>query len=86
MALSSLFLGILKCDCICRLPNLYFLLLSLQEVLEQAIELCKFPPIPDAICRLEKCLVPLKAEIYLTDPDFKVSVRRKTRKENNYQQ
>uniref|UniRef100_G3QC75 RING-type E3 ubiquitin transferase n=1 Tax=Gasterosteus aculeatus aculeatus TaxID=481459 RepID=G3QC75_GASAC len=47
----------------------------LTEVLEQAIELCKFPPIPDAICRLEKCLVPLKAEIYLTDPDFKGYIR-----------
>lgn len=40
--------------------------------MESAIELCKFPPIPDAICRLEKCLVPLKPEIYFTDPDFKV--------------
>ncbi|XP_037322958.2 E3 ubiquitin-protein ligase TTC3 [Pungitius pungitius] len=45
------------------------------DVLERAIELCKFPPIPDAICRLEKCLVPLKAEIYLTDPDFKGYIR-----------
>ncbi|KAI3373929.1 hypothetical protein L3Q82_022497 [Scortum barcoo] len=42
-----------------------------KETLESAVELCKFPPIPDAICRLEKCLIPLKAEIYLTDPDFK---------------
>ncbi|XP_042355060.1 E3 ubiquitin-protein ligase TTC3 [Plectropomus leopardus] len=42
-----------------------------KEVLESAIELCKFPPIPDAICRLEKCLGSPKTEIYFTDPDFK---------------
>ncbi|XP_034405472.1 E3 ubiquitin-protein ligase TTC3 [Cyclopterus lumpus] len=42
-----------------------------KEILQHAIELCKFPPIPEAICRFDKCLVPLKAEIYLTDPDFK---------------
>ncbi|XP_015251563.1 PREDICTED: E3 ubiquitin-protein ligase TTC3-like [Cyprinodon variegatus] len=42
-----------------------------KEMLENAIELCKFPPAPDAICRLEKCLFPLKPEIYFTDPDFK---------------
>ncbi|KAK2828692.1 hypothetical protein Q5P01_019726 [Channa striata] len=39
-----------------------------KDVLHSAIELCKFPPPPDALCRLEKCL---KAEIYLSDPDFK---------------
>ncbi|XP_067350334.1 E3 ubiquitin-protein ligase TTC3 isoform X1 [Channa argus] len=39
-----------------------------KEVLDSAIELCKFPPPSYAICRLEKCLKP---EIYLTDPDFK---------------
>ncbi|XP_062289742.1 E3 ubiquitin-protein ligase TTC3-like isoform X1 [Scomber scombrus] len=42
-----------------------------KEILESAIELCKFPPIPDAICRHEKCNGHLKAEIYFTDPDFK---------------
>ncbi|XP_056252841.1 E3 ubiquitin-protein ligase TTC3 isoform X1 [Seriola aureovittata] len=42
-----------------------------KEILESAIELCKFPPIPDAICRLEKCHGSLKTEIYFTDPDFK---------------
>ncbi|CAG5870796.1 unnamed protein product [Menidia menidia] len=42
-----------------------------QELLESAIELCKFPPVPDAICRLQKCLYPYKSEIYFTDPDFK---------------
>lgn len=35
--------------------------------------MCKFPPLPDAICRLDKCLCPVKAEIYFTDPDFKVN-------------
>ncbi|KAK1883048.1 E3 ubiquitin-protein ligase TTC3 [Dissostichus eleginoides] len=44
-------------------------------MLEQAIELCTFPPPPDAICRLEICLCPMKAEIYLTDPDFKGYIR-----------
>ncbi|XP_026183559.1 E3 ubiquitin-protein ligase TTC3 isoform X2 [Mastacembelus armatus] len=43
----------------------------LKEILERAIELCKFPPIPDAICRLAKSPSHLKAEIYFTDPDFK---------------
>ncbi|XP_051257776.1 E3 ubiquitin-protein ligase TTC3 isoform X2 [Dicentrarchus labrax] len=42
-----------------------------KEILDSAIELCKFPPVPDAICRLEKCHGHLKAEIYFTDPDFK---------------
>ncbi|XP_014877170.1 E3 ubiquitin-protein ligase TTC3 [Poecilia latipinna] len=42
-----------------------------KEMLEKSIELCRFPPAPDAVCRLEKCLCPLKAEIYFTDPDFK---------------
>lgn len=44
--------------------------------MEHSIELCKFPPPPDAVCRLEKCLCPLKSEIYLTDPDFKVNAAR----------
>ncbi|XP_023197427.1 E3 ubiquitin-protein ligase TTC3-like isoform X2 [Xiphophorus maculatus] len=44
---------------------------SFKEMLEKSIELCRFPPAPDAVCRLEKCLCPLKAEIYFTDPDFK---------------
>ncbi|XP_028277332.1 E3 ubiquitin-protein ligase TTC3 isoform X2 [Parambassis ranga] len=42
-----------------------------KETLEGAIELCKFPPPPDAVCRMAKCLSQLKSEIYLTDPDFK---------------
>ncbi|XP_074528283.1 E3 ubiquitin-protein ligase TTC3 [Halichoeres trimaculatus] len=43
----------------------------LKEILEENVELCKFPPAPDAVCRLEKCLGSSKAEIYFTDPDFK---------------
>ncbi|XP_034540363.1 E3 ubiquitin-protein ligase TTC3 [Notolabrus celidotus] len=42
-----------------------------KEILENNLEMCKFPPIPDAVCRLEKCLGSSKAEIYFTDPDFK---------------
>ncbi|KAM7398393.1 hypothetical protein PAMA_006344 [Pampus argenteus] len=42
-----------------------------KEILQSAIELCKYPPIPDAICRHEKCHGHLKTEIYFTDPDFK---------------
>uniref|UniRef100_A0A1A8RPJ3 RING-type E3 ubiquitin transferase n=1 Tax=Nothobranchius rachovii TaxID=451742 RepID=A0A1A8RPJ3_9TELE len=42
-----------------------------RDLLERCIELCRFPPAPDAVCRLEICLCPLKTEIYLTDPDFK---------------
>ncbi|XP_041808110.1 E3 ubiquitin-protein ligase TTC3 isoform X2 [Chelmon rostratus] len=41
------------------------------EFLKRAIEFYKFPPIPNAICRLEKSPGHSKAEIYLTDPDFK---------------
>ncbi|XP_008299262.1 E3 ubiquitin-protein ligase TTC3 [Stegastes partitus] len=40
-------------------------------ILDRAIEHCRFPPVPDAACRLEKCHSALKAEIYFTDPDFK---------------
>ncbi|XP_058483305.1 E3 ubiquitin-protein ligase TTC3 [Solea solea] len=43
----------------------------LMVILENAIELCKFPPVPDAVCRFEKGHSSLKAEIYITDPDFK---------------
>lgn len=34
--------------------------------------MCRFPPAPDAVCRLEKSPGHTKAEIYFTDPDFKV--------------
>ncbi|XP_062263048.1 E3 ubiquitin-protein ligase TTC3 [Platichthys flesus] len=40
-------------------------------ILDRFIEQCKFPPVPDAVCRLEQCQGSLKPEIYLTDPDFK---------------
>ncbi|XP_028322024.1 E3 ubiquitin-protein ligase TTC3 [Gouania willdenowi] len=42
-----------------------------KDVLNSAIETCRFPPPPDAICRFETCLNPLKTLIYFTDPDFK---------------
>ncbi|XP_051793252.1 E3 ubiquitin-protein ligase TTC3 isoform X2 [Acanthochromis polyacanthus] len=42
-----------------------------KEILEGAIELCRFPPPPDAVCRLEKCHSAVKAEIFFRDPDFK---------------
>ncbi|KAM9788400.1 E3 ubiquitin-protein ligase TTC3 [Neosynchiropus ocellatus] len=43
----------------------------LKEMLSDAMDLCKFPPPPDAVCQVEKRLCPLKAAIYFTDPDFK---------------
>ncbi|KAK7907059.1 hypothetical protein WMY93_015671 [Mugilogobius chulae] len=43
----------------------------LLSILEESIELCKFPPLPDAVCRLENCIGFVKKEIYFTDPDFK---------------
>uniref|UniRef100_A0A672HKB7 RING-type E3 ubiquitin transferase n=1 Tax=Salarias fasciatus TaxID=181472 RepID=A0A672HKB7_SALFA len=42
-----------------------------KEHLKSAIESCRFPPPPDAICRLDKCLSSVKPEIFFTDPDFK---------------
>lgn len=56
--------------------HFFFCILFLKEVLESAIDICKFPPIPDAICRFEKCHGHVKAEIYFTDPDFKVNTCR----------
>ncbi|XP_051903652.1 E3 ubiquitin-protein ligase TTC3-like [Hippocampus zosterae] len=41
-----------------------------QEILEDSIYTCKFPPPPDGTCRYEDCLAPSK-NIYITDPDFK---------------
>ncbi|KAM8834457.1 E3 ubiquitin-protein ligase TTC3 [Synchiropus picturatus] len=43
----------------------------LKEMLSDAMDLCKFPPPPDAVCQVEKTSCPLKAAIYFTDPDFK---------------
>ncbi|KAM6983525.1 E3 ubiquitin-protein ligase TTC3 [Tautogolabrus adspersus] len=42
-----------------------------KDVLDNNLELCRFPPPPDAVCRLVKCLGHSKTEIYFTDPDFK---------------
>ncbi|KAJ0004132.1 hypothetical protein NQD34_010346 [Periophthalmus magnuspinnatus] len=43
----------------------------LLDLLQDYIEMCRFPPSPDAICRLENCTGSVKKEIYFTDPDFK---------------
>ncbi|XP_072303080.1 E3 ubiquitin-protein ligase TTC3 [Eucyclogobius newberryi] len=43
----------------------------LMDLLQDSIELCKFPLLPDAVCRLENCIGSAKKEIYFTDPDFK---------------
>ncbi|KAF4108623.1 E3 ubiquitin-protein ligase TTC3 isoform X2 [Onychostoma macrolepis] len=42
----------------------------LKEHLENFIEMCKFPPKPDAVCRYQHCLSHT-VEIYFSDPDFK---------------
>ncbi|XP_023695952.2 E3 ubiquitin-protein ligase TTC3 [Paramormyrops kingsleyae] len=47
----------------------------LKDRTEEYIEMCKFPPRPDAICRHQTCLVISKIEIYFTDPDFKGFIR-----------
>ncbi|XP_023869344.1 E3 ubiquitin-protein ligase TTC3 [Salvelinus sp. IW2-2015] len=44
-------------------------------LLEESIEMCKFPPKPDAICRHQNCHGHSKIEIYFTDPDFKGFIR-----------
>ncbi|CAB1316543.1 unnamed protein product, partial [Coregonus sp. 'balchen'] len=46
-----------------------------KELLEESIEMCKFPPKPDAICRHQNCHGHSKMEIYFTDPDFKGFIR-----------
>ncbi|XP_072515716.1 E3 ubiquitin-protein ligase TTC3 isoform X2 [Salminus brasiliensis] len=46
----------------------------LKEQLESSIELCKFPPKPDAICRHQPCLAHA-SQVYFTDPDFKGFIR-----------
>ncbi|XP_067113904.1 E3 ubiquitin-protein ligase TTC3 isoform X1 [Osmerus mordax] len=43
--------------------------------LETSIEMCKFPPKPDAICRYSNCAGHSKLEIFFTDPDFKGFIR-----------
>ncbi|XP_048873587.1 E3 ubiquitin-protein ligase TTC3 isoform X2 [Brienomyrus brachyistius] len=47
----------------------------LKDRMEEYIEMCKFPPRPDAICRHQTCLVISKIEIYFTDSDFKGFIR-----------
>ncbi|XP_073686273.1 E3 ubiquitin-protein ligase TTC3 [Garra rufa] len=42
----------------------------LQEHLENFIEVCKFPPKADGVCRYQHCLSHT-VEIYFSDPDFK---------------
>ncbi|CAB1352408.1 unnamed protein product [Coregonus sp. 'balchen'] len=46
-----------------------------KELLEESIEMCKFPPKPDAICLHQNCHGHSKIEIYFTDPDFKGFIR-----------
>ncbi|KAJ7996986.1 hypothetical protein DPEC_G00224220 [Dallia pectoralis] len=46
-----------------------------KELLEESIEMCTFPPKPDAICRHQNCHGHSKIEIYFTDPDFKGFIR-----------
>uniref|UniRef100_A0A3P9A2U6 RING-type E3 ubiquitin transferase n=1 Tax=Esox lucius TaxID=8010 RepID=A0A3P9A2U6_ESOLU len=46
-----------------------------KELLEDSIDMCRFPPNPDAICRHHSCHGHSKIEIYFTDPDFKGFIR-----------
>uniref|UniRef100_A0AAV2JBM9 RING-type E3 ubiquitin transferase n=2 Tax=Knipowitschia caucasica TaxID=637954 RepID=A0AAV2JBM9_KNICA len=44
----------------------------LLNILEESIQVCKFPPSPNGVCRYnEQCVGYSKKEIYFTDPDFK---------------
>uniref|UniRef100_A0A8C9RJF8 RING-type E3 ubiquitin transferase n=1 Tax=Scleropages formosus TaxID=113540 RepID=A0A8C9RJF8_SCLFO len=45
------------------------------EHLKQYIEMCKFPPKPDAVCCHQSCISHSKIEIYFNDPDFKGFIR-----------
>ncbi|XP_029107422.1 E3 ubiquitin-protein ligase TTC3 isoform X2 [Scleropages formosus] len=47
----------------------------LKNLLEQYIEMCKFPPKPDAVCCHQSCISHSKIEIYFNDPDFKGFIR-----------
>ncbi|XP_048458872.1 E3 ubiquitin-protein ligase TTC3 [Rhincodon typus] len=44
---------------------------KLKAMLEEYIEKCRFPPVPDATCRYQHCQGHSKVQIYFTDPDFK---------------
>ncbi|CAH1796260.1 unnamed protein product, partial [Owenia fusiformis] len=48
---------------------------KLKIAFECAMETCKHPPKPDAICRYSDCHGYYKVQIYFTDPDFKGFVR-----------
>ncbi|XP_053408579.1 E3 ubiquitin-protein ligase TTC3-like [Mercenaria mercenaria] len=43
----------------------------LQESLKNLLQLCKFPPPPDSVCRNHTDTTDKRTVIYLTDPDFK---------------
>ncbi|XP_028840281.1 E3 ubiquitin-protein ligase TTC3 [Denticeps clupeoides] len=47
----------------------------LNDRLEESLQICKFPPKPDAVCSHHSCQGHLKIEIYFTDPDFKGFIR-----------
>ncbi|XP_028656057.1 E3 ubiquitin-protein ligase TTC3 [Erpetoichthys calabaricus] len=47
----------------------------LKSALEKSMEMCKFPPKPDAVCRFQQCLGNSKIQIYFKDPDFKGFIR-----------
>ncbi|XP_048090015.1 E3 ubiquitin-protein ligase TTC3 isoform X1 [Alosa alosa] len=44
---------------------------NIRDFLEESIEICRFPPLPDAVCRHKIGQDHLKKEIYFTDPGFK---------------
>ncbi|XP_064207284.1 E3 ubiquitin-protein ligase TTC3 isoform X2 [Anguilla rostrata] len=46
-----------------------------KDLLEKFVEMCKFPPKPDAVCHHENCQGHSKTQIYFTDPDFKGFIR-----------
>uniref|UniRef100_A0A8C6E0L2 RING-type E3 ubiquitin transferase n=1 Tax=Moschus moschiferus TaxID=68415 RepID=A0A8C6E0L2_MOSMO len=48
---------------------------KIKMLLEKFVEECRFPPVPDAICRYQKCHGYSKIQMYITDPDFKGFIR-----------
>ncbi|XP_062392443.1 E3 ubiquitin-protein ligase TTC3 isoform X2 [Sardina pilchardus] len=44
---------------------------NMRDFLEESMEMCRFPPLPDAVCRHKIEQDHLKKEIYVTDPGFK---------------
>ncbi|KAL4229300.1 hypothetical protein ACF0H5_012340 [Mactra antiquata] len=47
----------------------------LQENLKELLQLCKFPPTPDAVCRNHTDTTDTRTVIYLSDPDFRGYVK-----------